>query len=140
MLKLINSIDQFIRIISENLERKVSRTSFIKASVSAIFVSMMTFTAKPALAGSSSWCEAWDDMNADCNYPNRTRCPGCSSKSASAKCPTGYKVTYAYYPQTGCWCNSMDSWGTQACCDCTSNSNNDVYNVHHSDCGCNTIW
>lgn len=140
MLKLIKSIDRFVRVMSENLERKVSRATFLKTAISATFVSMMTFSASPALAASSNWCQMYTPMNSSCGYPNGTRCPGCSDKSSSSKCPTGYKVTYAYYGSTGCWCNAMDSWGTQACCDCTPNSNSDVHTPNSKDCGCNTIW
>lgn len=134
MLKLFESVDRFTKIIAENLERRVTRSMFLKTVLSTAFLSFVSFSARPAFAdGASTWCEAWEYETA-CNFPNRKTCSGCQS-SQSSKCPTGYKTTYAYWGSTGCWCVGY-SWGAIACCDCTPNSNPDVYKANANDCGC----
>lgn len=136
MIKWLESVDRFTKVMAENLERKVSRSTFLKTVLSTAFLSFVSFSARPVFAdGSSSWCQIWGyDQSATCNFPNRKACPGCSS-SQSSKCPTGYKVSYAHgYESTGCWCLGY-SWGSIACCDCTL-SGNDSTRPYSSDCGC----
>lgn len=134
MLKLVQSIDNFTKVIAENLERKVSRSIFIKTVVGAIFLSFMSFAKNPnkVLAnGSYSWCETWYPPETGCTFPNRKRCAGCSS-SQSTKCPSGHSVYKHWYTSTGCWCVSY-SWGSIACCDCMPSGKSGISNA----CGCN---
>lgn len=135
MIKLLESVDKFTKMMSENLERKVSRSTFLKTLLSTTFLSFVSFSARPVFAdGSSSWCQTWAYDNLTCRFPNQRECSGCSS-SQSSKCPAGYIVSYANgYESTGCWCLGY-SWGSIACCDCTPSGNNPRQR-YSTDCGC----
>lgn len=131
-MKIFEMIDAFTQRIAENLERKVSRSFFLKSVLSAFFMSLMTLTAtnKAFANGSYSWCQSWYPPETGCTFPNGRRCSGCSS-SQSTKCPTGHSVYKRWYTSTGCWCVSY-SWGSIACCDCMPSGKSGDSNA----CGC----
>ncbi|RTR28121.1 hypothetical protein EKG37_17625 [Robertmurraya yapensis] len=135
MFKLLEKIDNFTKSIAENLERKVSRSTFIKTSMSTLFLSIMGLaTTKSVFAADISWCETWYPPETGCTFPNGGRvCSGCSS-SQSTKCPTGHTSYKYWYPTTGCWCVNY-SWGAMTCCDCMPNGKSGNSNA----CGCATI-
>ncbi|TCP52380.1 hypothetical protein EV586_11158 [Tumebacillus sp. BK434] len=132
---MLKMLERFFKLVSEDVARKVDRKGFLKAAVGTTFLGVLTFAgSKSARANSISWCETvWATQS--CAPPNGKYCSGCSS---SSKCPSGYKVSYAWgYSSTGCWCIAQGGRIEGAtCCDCTPTTNSNASKQTSSDCGC----
>ncbi|QKI82775.1 hypothetical protein [Kroppenstedtia eburnea] len=125
---------KFFRRFAEKIARSVSGKEELKVMTTGAFHSLMRFSMWPfyTLAVTPRWCQA--TYPGDRCHPYRGRfCGGCPDASANSKCPAGYQVSYAYWNQTGCWCETT-STVTLVCCDCTLESN--PYVRHPTDCGC----
>ncbi len=131
-MRILDKLDNLFKLLSEQTSRTVDRKNFLKITGATIFTSLMGFTLNPAtaLGASSSWCQVTGSTMQSCSPPNGKYCSGCQS---SSKCPSGYKVSYAWgYASTGCWCYK-GLYNTRYCCDCTLNNQ---YTRYSSDCGC----
>ncbi|MFE4525027.1 hypothetical protein ACFRCQ_23465 [Cytobacillus firmus] len=133
MFKLIEAIDRFSRLISENIAREVNRKTFLKTILTSAFAGIAVFSVNlnRTSAGALSWCEQWRS-DSNCTPPWGKFCSGCTT---STKCPSGYKVSKAWgYSSTGCWCLPGGPGYDWTCCDCTKGA--DVTKTYSSDCGC----
>jgi hypothetical protein len=135
---VFNKIENFVKVISENIAREVNRKDFFKIIGGGVFMSMVTIITKSPLAYAApgSWAEVCQLNTTSCSPPYNTYCTtACKNgiSGATSKCPTGYNTSYAWgYSQTGCWCINR---ATIMCCDCTKGGNS-PFKVNPGDCGC----
>ncbi|MFE1243456.1 hypothetical protein ACFW35_04925 [Fictibacillus sp. NPDC058756] len=134
MFKLFEIIENYSKLIAENLARSINRKQFIGTLVGGLFLSILSITTNPfrAFAANTGWCEVSAHTSGTCGPPGAGFCSNlnatCPSSTSTAKCPTGFSVNYKYYPKTACWCYFTPGWA-KVCCDCKRNSDG-------KECGC----
>lgn len=134
MLKLMEALDDVTRRISEHISRKVDRKDFIKTSLGAVFIGILTVVANPfkAFAATLDWCQVSTAGDIACSFPGAGSCSNlgatCPSSSSTSKCPSGFTSNKAYYSTTGCWCHYYNGM-SRICCDCKRTSDG-------KECGC----
>lgn len=142
MFKIFNMIENYTKIISENIAREVNRSEFLRVTVGGMFMAILVLVANPlnALAGGSkSWCAVWY-AGGTCQPPNNKYCSGCPTSSTTSKCPSGYVVSKAWYSTTGCWCHYSTSGGTSTiCCDCVKSGTSTTSKSNSTACGCKFV-
>ncbi|WP_188429954.1 hypothetical protein [Kroppenstedtia guangzhouensis] len=119
-------MEKVVRRVAEKIAGSVNGNEELKVVMTSAFQSLMRFSKWPfyTLAVSPRWCEATRPGDR-CHPPNGRFCGGCPDVSGNSKCPAGYQVSYAWWNQTGCWCETSSSV-TLVCCDCTTESNPSV--------------
>ncbi len=119
---MIQSIESFFKLSTEQWARAVDRHAILKKSLKAAFVKLMELSRKPAsISASTRWCEAWWDV-CDCHPPGGRYCSHCPGHGSGSKCPDGYTVWKGLYRGTGCWCATSDRCPYYfVCCDCVKN-------------------
>jgi len=139
VLKLLSVIENFTKIISENIAREVNRSEFLRVTLGGLFIGTIALVANPLntlAGGNKNWCAIWY-KNGTCDPPRGTYCSGCPTSSTTTKCPSGYVVSTAWYATTGCWCHYSTSGGSSTiCCDCVKSGTSTTSTSNSTACGC----